>query len=72
MSASVAFADMLKMLEKCAPGYKIRLANHSHVVTYNNKVYPSIPKFDKIEIGHIRKMARHFGILECAKKAGVA
>lgn len=72
MSASVPFADMRKMLDKCAPGYTIRLANHSHVVTYNGRVYPSIPKFDNIEVGHIRKMARHFGILDCAKKFGVA
>jgi len=42
------------------------------VVTFNNRVYPSLPKFDKLEIGHIRKMARHFGILPCAKKFGVA
>jgi hypothetical protein len=72
MSASVAFDDILKMLEKCAPGYTVRLANHSRVITFNNKVYPSLPKFDKVEIGHIRKMARHFGILDCAKKFGVA
>jgi len=72
MSSSVAFDSVIKMLEKCASGYTIRLANHSRVVTFNNKVYPSLPKFDKLEVGHIRKMARHFGILECAKKFGVA
>ncbi len=72
MSVSIAFDDAIKMLEKCAPGYTIRLANHSHVVTYNNLVYPSLPKFKNLEIGHIRKMARHLGILECAKQQKVA
>jgi hypothetical protein len=72
MSASVALEDVLKMLDKCAPGYTIRLANHSRVVTFSNRVYPSLPKFEKLEVGHIRKMARHFGILACAKACGVA
>jgi hypothetical protein len=39
---------------------------------WNGKCYPSLPKFDKIEVGHIRKMARHFGFLRCAQEAGVA
>ena len=72
MSASFAFADVIKMLRKCAPGHTIRLANHSRVITYNNKVYPSLPKFPNVEVGHIRKMARHLGILPCAQKYGVA
>ena len=71
MSASVPFKDIVKMLEKCAPGHTIRLANHSRVIKYNNTSYPSLPKFDKIEVGHIKKMARHFGILDCAKAFGI-
>jgi len=61
MSASVAFKDIVKMLEKCAPGHTIRLANHSRVIKWNNTSYPSLPKFDNIEVGHIKKMARHLG-----------
>jgi hypothetical protein len=72
MSASYSFGDVVKMLEKCAPGHSIRLATHSRVVTYGDKVYRSLPKFSDIEAGHIRKMARHLGILECAKQSGVA
>ena len=72
MSASHAFSDIVKMLEECAPGHTIRLATHSRVVSWNKLTYPSLPKADKIELGHIRKMARHFGILDCAKKFGVA
>jgi len=71
MSASVAFKDIVKMLEKCAPGHTIRLANHSRVIKYNNTSYPSFPKFDNIELGHIRKMARHIGILNCAHAFGI-
>jgi len=57
------------MLESCAPGSSVRLATHSRVVTYNDKVYRSLPKFDNIELGHVRKMIRHLGIdLECARK----
>ena len=72
MSASVAFADVKKMLDGCAPGYTLRLANHSRVVTYNNKVYRTLPKSDNIELGHIRKMVRHLEInRECAERHGV-
>jgi hypothetical protein len=72
MSASAPYANVLRMLEKCAPGSTVRLANHSRVITFNRKVYPSLPKFDDIEVGHIRKMVRFLGIdKECAKKHGV-
>jgi len=71
MSASVAFKDIVKMLEKCAPGHSLRLANHSRVIKFGNKSYPSLPKFDNIELGHVKKMARHLGILDCAKTFGI-
>jgi hypothetical protein len=72
MSASVRYADVLKMLETCAPGFSLRLATHSRVVSYAGKVYRKLPKFDDIELGHIRKMVRHLGIAqECAKSHGV-
>jgi hypothetical protein len=72
MSASVSFADVKRMLDECAPGHTIRLATHSRVVTSNDKVYRTLPKFDKIEVGHIRKMVRHLGIArDCANGFGV-
>lgn len=72
MSASVSFAAVQRMLAECAPGHTIRLATHSRVVTFNQKVYRTLPKFDKIELGHIRAMVRHLGIdAACAKKHGV-
>jgi hypothetical protein len=71
MSASVAYSDILRMLEKCAVGSNVRLATHSRVVSYNGKVFRDLPKFQNIELGHIRKMVRHLGIdPDCAKKHG--
>jgi len=71
MSASASFADVERMLKDCAPGYTLRLANHSRVVTYNFKLYRTLPKFDNIELGRIRKMVRHLGInKDCARKYG--
>ena len=72
MSATASFADVERMLKSCADGYSIRLATHSRVVKYNGLVYPSLPKHDNLELGHIRKMVRHLGIdKDCAKKHGV-
>ena len=71
MSASVALKDVERMLNQCAPGHTIRLANHSRVVKFEGKCYRSLPKFDDIELGHIRKMVRHLGIEECAKAYGI-
>ena len=66
MSASSAFSKVEKMLEKCAPGSTIRLANHSRVIHFGGKVYRTFPKADPVENGHIRKLARFFGISDCA------
>lgn len=72
MSAARPYADVKKMLENCAPGSEVRLATHSRVVSYNGKVYRTLPKFDEIEFGHIRKMVRYLEIdKDCAKKHGV-
>jgi hypothetical protein len=55
------------MLEACAPGATYRMATHSRVVEYNGRRYPSLPKHDNLEVGEVRKMARHLGFLDCAK-----
>ena len=60
------------MLDDCAPGHGIRLATHSRVITYNGRVYRTFPKFDNIELGHVRKMVRYLGIdKDCAERHGV-
>ena len=69
MSASTSLSQVLKMLDQCAPGYTIRLATHSRVIQFGNKVYRTFPKHDPMENGHIRKMVRYLGIsLSCASK----
>lgn len=54
------------MLNECAPGYTIRLANHSRVIHFGGKVYRTFPKADPVENGHIRKLVRFFDISACA------
>ncbi|MGA7521216.1 MAG: hypothetical protein WBW84_01965 [Acidobacteriaceae bacterium] len=69
MSASAAFSSVEKLLKNCAPGYAIRLATHSRVVSFGTRVFRDLPKFDNIEFGHIRKMVRFLGIsADCAAK----
>jgi len=69
MAASTAFSQVEKMLKECAPGSTIRLATHSRVIHFGNKVYRKFPKFDPVENGHIRKLVRFLEIkTACAAK----
>ena len=69
MSATASFRDVRRMLEDCARGFTLRMATHSRVVTYNGRVYRSLPKHDDIELGHIRKMIRYLQIgRDCVAK----
>lgn len=69
MSASTAFSQVEKMLKECAPGSTIRLATHSRVICYGNKVYRPFPKHDPVENGHIHKLVRFLEIkTSCAAK----
>lgn len=56
------------MLDKCAPGWKQNLTDHQYQITWGVYFYPSFPKYDKIDVGHVRKMCRILHIVECAKK----
>jgi hypothetical protein len=68
MSATTPLSKVEKMLAECAPGYTIRLANHTRVIQFGGKVYRTFPKADPMEVGHVRKIARFFGIQACAAK----
>lgn len=57
------------MLNTCAPGWSWEPKLHFRMIKANGRVYPTLPKHNEIEVGHIRKMARHLGIYECAKGA---
>ena len=69
----VSLRDIRTMLDECAPGHRIEERTHHYCVYYQDKVYPTLPKGPHgksnplIQKGHIKKMARHLGILECAK-----
>ena len=61
------------MMKVCAPGYTAKKTTHYYRIDYNGKRYPTFPngehnKKREIELGHIKKMARHFGIEECAQR----
>jgi hypothetical protein len=71
---TVALKDVWSMLEQCAPGHTRKQTPHNWRITYRGQVYPSFPLGPHgkrvnppIEIGHIKKMARMLGILDCAK-----
>jgi hypothetical protein len=55
------------MLEHCAPGHDVHLKTHFRVIRHNQLTYPTFPKHDEVEEGHVRKMARALGILDCAR-----
>jgi len=71
MSASAGYADIVRMLKKCAAGHNIRRTTHGRRVSFGGRVFPDLTKFDNIELGIVRKMCRHFVILECAKEFGI-
>lgn len=70
----VSHSAVWKMLRKCAPGHTRELKTHYYWIGYKDKTYRSFPKGahgskdPDVELGHVRKMARHLEILDCAKK----
>lgn len=62
----VPFDKVLKMLGACANGFSLREYLHSYCIRFNGKTYPSLPKKNQIDRGHVKKMARHLGIMDCA------
>lgn len=70
----VPLNDVLGMLTQCAPGHQVKERTHHFCVNYKNKTFPSLPKGThgkanpSIQKGIIKKMARHLGILACAKR----
>jgi len=72
MSVSISFADVQRLLTECAPGHTLRLANHFRIVKFNGRVFPTLPKHQNIELGHVKKMVRHLFIdKNCAKRHGI-
>jgi hypothetical protein len=70
----VALKDVWQMLAECAAGYERRATDHYWRVTFNGKTCPTLHLGEHgrranpdIETGHVRKMARHLEIWDCAK-----
>ena len=75
-SGTVQLKDVWKMLAHCAPGYTARPTKHHWRIAFGGRTYPSLPlgahgrrENPLIEIGHVKRMARFLGILDCAKTA---
>ncbi|HSS50129.1 MAG TPA: hypothetical protein VLX28_14420 [Thermoanaerobaculia bacterium] len=71
----VTLKEIKKMLDGCAPGATIDFKPHKTWVHWNGRTYWGLPRGahgarenPEIEIGHVKKMARFFEILDCAKK----
>jgi hypothetical protein len=70
----VSLREIEKMLDDCAPGAVVVPKPHHNWVTWNGKTYRGLPRGKhgarrnpEIEVGHVRRMARFFEILECAE-----
>lgn len=71
MSVSVAFSEIVRMLEQCAPGHTMRLATHFYNVKFRDRHFRQLSKFKMIPVGHVKKMCRYLDILDCAEKFGL-
>lgn len=75
-STGLVSLDAIKaLLADCAPGAVIEEKTHHNWVHYNRQTYRGLPrgphgarKNPGIQVGHVRRMARFLGILDCAKK----
>jgi len=63
------------LLDDCAPGAVIEEKTHHLWVHYQGTTYRGLPrgahgarKNPEIQVGHVRRMARFFDIVNCAKK----
>lgn len=70
----VRLKDIKKMLKKCCgPDYGWHETDHHIHVSYNGETFRNLPKGGhdgkgEIERPWVRKMARHLGITDCAKR----
>lgn len=67
-AGQVPRGDVWDMLNKCASGWSHKETDHLYKITWRDRTYQSFPKHPKIDSGHVKKMCRHLGILDCAKE----
>jgi hypothetical protein len=73
---TVTIREIWAMLAHCAPGFTYKRTDHHYRVCFGESVYPALPlgahgrgENAEIQKGHVKKMARSLGILDCAKAA---
>lgn len=71
MSVTASLEDILKLLKACAAGHDIRPTTHYFRVKYKGLVFPDLPTYQNVEIGHIRKMVRALGIDKACANAHI-
>lgn len=71
----VTLKEIETMLNDCAPGAVIEPKIHKNWVLWNDKIWWDLPRGKhgnrqnpEIQVGHVRRMMRFFGVLDCAKK----
>lgn len=70
---TVKLSVVWEMLDHCAKGHSRHEGRHNWTIRFAGTTYPSFPagahtKKKEIEIGHVRRLVRYFGLQECAKK----
>lgn len=75
MPRVVLLKDIWAMLDACAPGHTRRATDHNWRVTFNGRIYATLPlgphgrrENPEIETGHVRAMVRHLQIRGCAER----
>jgi len=63
------------MLDECAPSHGPKEGDHHWKIIYGDRVFPRLPLGEhgrranpEIEIGHIKKICRAIGVLDCARE----
>ncbi len=57
------------MLDACAPGHTWKEYPHNFCVMYNGLTFPSLPKYQHIQVGHVKKLAQVLKLEpECANR----
>jgi hypothetical protein len=72
--ARIPLKVVFDMLDACAPGHSRPEKLHHYWVSFNGKTFNALPTGERgtrrpeVFIGKVRAMARHLGILECARR----
>lgn len=72
---TVSLNEVRAMLDACAPGHVFRQhGDHYYLIAYKGLTFPTFPRGahgksnPEIQRGVVKKMAKFFGVLPCAKR----